>query len=241
MQSPRRRAGVAARRRPATSPSRTTRSILLFMCCHPALTPAVGDRADAARGRRPDHGRDRQRVPGARSDDGAAHQPRQADASRASGVPFRMPTDAASARERLDAVLHVLYLIFNEGYASSSGAEPAARRPVERGDPADARGARAAAGRRRGGRAARADAADRRAPRRAHRPGRRADPARRAGPHAVGSRRRSPRASRSSADALLARSGRRRTSCRRRSPRCTTRRRAPRTPTGRRSSRSTAC
>ena len=36
-------------------------------------------------------------------------------------------------------MLHVLYLIFNEGYASSIGAEPAAHRPVERSDPADAR------------------------------------------------------------------------------------------------------
>jgi predicted RNA polymerase sigma factor len=39
---------------------------------------------------------------------------------KASGVPFRLPSDRDRA-ERLDAVLHVLYLIFNEGYASSSG------------------------------------------------------------------------------------------------------------------------
>jgi predicted RNA polymerase sigma factor len=39
---------------------------------------------------------------------------------KASGVPFRMPA-AAERTERLDAVLHVLYLIFNEGYASSVG------------------------------------------------------------------------------------------------------------------------
>ena len=39
---------------------------------------------------------------------------------KASGVPFGMP--AASERaERLAAVLNVLYLIFNEGYASTSG------------------------------------------------------------------------------------------------------------------------
>ncbi len=99
--------------------------ILLFMCCHPALTPSVGDRADAARGRRPDDRRDRQRVPGARSDDGAADQPRQAahqDVRRA--VP-RCRRDSERA-ERLGAVLHVLYLIFNEGYASSIGPRPAA-------------------------------------------------------------------------------------------------------------------
>jgi predicted RNA polymerase sigma factor len=39
---------------------------------------------------------------------------------KTSGVPFRMPTDSERA-ERLSAVLHVLYLIFNEGYASSIG------------------------------------------------------------------------------------------------------------------------
>src|SRR6202030_352914 len=40
---------------------------------------------------------------------------------KASGVPFRLPSPQGRA-ERLPAVLHVLYLIFNEGYASSSGA-----------------------------------------------------------------------------------------------------------------------
>jgi predicted RNA polymerase sigma factor len=37
-----------------------------------------------------------------------------------SGVPFQMPT-AAERAERLRSVLHVLYLIFNEGYTSSAG------------------------------------------------------------------------------------------------------------------------
>jgi predicted RNA polymerase sigma factor len=37
-----------------------------------------------------------------------------------SHVRFRMPA-AAERSERLSAVLHVLYLIFNEGYASTSG------------------------------------------------------------------------------------------------------------------------
>jgi predicted RNA polymerase sigma factor len=41
---------------------------------------------------------------------------------KTSNVPFGMPTDAERA-ERLSAVLHVLYLIFNEGYSSSSGPE----------------------------------------------------------------------------------------------------------------------
>jgi len=39
---------------------------------------------------------------------------------KSSGVPFRMPTKQERA-ERLRAVLHVLYLIFNEGYVASTG------------------------------------------------------------------------------------------------------------------------
>ena len=39
---------------------------------------------------------------------------------KTSGVPFSLPTDRERA-ERLGAVLHVLYLIFNEGYSSSVG------------------------------------------------------------------------------------------------------------------------
>jgi predicted RNA polymerase sigma factor len=40
---------------------------------------------------------------------------------KTSKVPFSMPSDAERA-ERLSAVLHVLYLIFSEGYTSSVGA-----------------------------------------------------------------------------------------------------------------------
>jgi predicted RNA polymerase sigma factor len=43
---------------------------------------------------------------------------RAKQAIKDSGVPFGLPPDHA---ERLGAVLHVLYLIFNEGYASTSG------------------------------------------------------------------------------------------------------------------------
>ena len=39
---------------------------------------------------------------------------------KTSGVPFSLPVDG-EREERLGAVLHVLYLMFNEGYASSSG------------------------------------------------------------------------------------------------------------------------
>ena len=93
--------------------------ILLFLCCHPAL-PVAGQialtlravgglgTAEVARAflvppatmaRR--IGRAKQRI-------------------RDSGVPFRLP-DAGQRGQRLGAVLHVLYLIFNEGYASTAG------------------------------------------------------------------------------------------------------------------------
>src|SRR5947208_13350461 len=41
---------------------------------------------------------------------------------KTSGVPFRLPS-AEERAARLPAVLHVLYLIFSEGYASSVGAQ----------------------------------------------------------------------------------------------------------------------
>ena len=41
---------------------------------------------------------------------------------RGARIPYRIPTDA-DLPERLDGVLTVLYLIFNEGYASSSGTD----------------------------------------------------------------------------------------------------------------------
>jgi predicted RNA polymerase sigma factor len=41
---------------------------------------------------------------------------------RASNVPFELPVDART--ERISAVMHVLYLIFNEGYATTQGPAP---------------------------------------------------------------------------------------------------------------------
>ena len=76
----------------------------------------LGHRAHAARGGRSDHGRDRHGpswFPKRRWPSGSAG-PRQS--IKAVGRPVR---DAARAEcaERLASVLHVLYLIFNEGYA----------------------------------------------------------------------------------------------------------------------------
>ena len=93
--------------------------ILLFLCCHPALSPAsaisltlraVGGltTAEIARAFMVPEATMAQRISRAKQ------------RIKASGVPFRRPDDDDRAR-RLDAVLHVLYLIFNEGHTSSAG------------------------------------------------------------------------------------------------------------------------
>jgi len=48
---------------------------------------------------------------------------------RDAGIPYEVPSraDLANLAERLDAVLHVVYLVFNEGYSASGG--PTATRP----------------------------------------------------------------------------------------------------------------
>jgi RNA polymerase sigma factor (sigma-70 family) len=99
---------------------------LLFMCCHPALTPAstipltlraVGGltTAEIARAFLVPEATIAQRISRAKQ------------RIKSSRVPFRMPTPAEWG-QRLRSVLHVLYLIFNEGYAASTGAD------VARGD-----------------------------------------------------------------------------------------------------------
>jgi predicted RNA polymerase sigma factor len=107
-------------RRPAVS-DRDDTLLVLFMCCHPALTDAsaialtlraVGGltTAEIARAFLVDEATMAQRISRAKQ------------RIKASGVPFRMPTgDEQPARVR--AVLRVLYLIFNEGYTSSTGAD----------------------------------------------------------------------------------------------------------------------
>jgi RNA polymerase sigma factor (sigma-70 family) len=93
--------------------------LLLFMCCHPALTPASAIALTL-------------RAVGGLTTAQIAHaflvpEPTMAQRiSRAkqhikdSGIPFRAPR-AKERAPRLRAVLHILYLIFNEGYTSSVG------------------------------------------------------------------------------------------------------------------------
>jgi RNA polymerase sigma factor (sigma-70 family) len=93
--------------------------ILLFMCCHPALSPAsqialtlraVGGltTAEVARAFLVPESTMTRRISRAKQ------------RIKDSGIPFGMPP-SSERTGRLGAVLHVLYLIFNEGYVSTSG------------------------------------------------------------------------------------------------------------------------
>jgi RNA polymerase sigma factor (sigma-70 family) len=94
--------------------------ILLFMCCHPALTSssAIALTLRAVGGLTTAEIANAFLVPEATM---AQRISRAKQSIKASGVPFRLPSLQERAKQ-LPAVLHVLYLIFNEGYASSIGA-----------------------------------------------------------------------------------------------------------------------
>ena len=95
--------------------------ILLFMCCHPALTApsAIALTLRAVGGLTTAEIANAFLVPEATM---AQRISRAKQSIKASRVPFNMPTDDERA-QRLSAVLHVLYLIFSEGYTSSIGPE----------------------------------------------------------------------------------------------------------------------
>lgn len=93
---------------------------LLFMCCHPALTrtSAIALTLRAVAGLSTAEIAHAFLVPEATM---AQRISRAKQLIKKSGIGFEMPSEA-ERDERLEAVLHVLYLIFNEGYASSGGA-----------------------------------------------------------------------------------------------------------------------
>jgi RNA polymerase sigma factor (sigma-70 family) len=93
--------------------------ILLFMCCHPALTAAsaIALTLRAIGGLTTAEIAHAFLVPESTM---AQRISRAKQSIRDSGIPFQLPTTEERA-QRLRAVLHVLYLIFNEGYTSSTG------------------------------------------------------------------------------------------------------------------------
>jgi RNA polymerase sigma factor (sigma-70 family) len=92
---------------------------LLFMCCHPSLTTssAVALTLRAVGGLTTAQIANAFLVPEATM---AQRISRAKQTIRTSGVPFDLPRTPARG-ERLETVLHVLYLIFNEGYTASVG------------------------------------------------------------------------------------------------------------------------
>lgn len=103
---------------------------LFFMCCHPSLTPssaialalrALGGltTAEIARAFLVPEATMAQRISRAKT------------SIKSSGVQFQLPS-TEDRSQRLRTVLHVLYLIFNEGYASGGG--PRFQRPELSGE-----------------------------------------------------------------------------------------------------------
>ncbi|MGW0804005.1 RNA polymerase sigma factor [Nonomuraea sp. NPDC002799] len=103
---------------------------LLFLCCHPALSQAT----QLALTLRAVGGLTTAQIAGAFLVPEATMAQRISRAKqrvKATGVPFGPPPEAERA-ERLLVVLHVLYLIFNEGYTATSG--PDLHRPELTGE-----------------------------------------------------------------------------------------------------------
>jgi RNA polymerase sigma factor (sigma-70 family) len=125
-QARRDREDLAVARQPTTaaeSSSEDDSLALLFLCCHPVLAPssAIPLTLRAVGGLTTAEIAAAFLVP---EDTIAKRISRAKQRIKTSGIPFRMPTQAEWT-PRLRTVLHVLYLIFNEGYAASTGAQVA--------------------------------------------------------------------------------------------------------------------
>ncbi|HEU5064883.1 MAG TPA: DUF6596 domain-containing protein [Gaiellaceae bacterium] len=115
------RESLAADETPVEASDQDDSLLVLFMCCHPALTPASA----IALTLRAVGGLTTAEIASAFLVSEATMGQRIARAKQsiqASGVPFRMPTPEEQPA-RVRSVLRVLYLIFNEGYARSTGPE----------------------------------------------------------------------------------------------------------------------
>lgn len=114
----------------AIEPEQDDTLILLYMCSHPALTSssAIALTLRAVGGLTTAEIASAFLVPEATM---AQRISRAKQSIKTSGVPFRMPTEQERT-QRLQVILHVLYLIFNEGYTSTSG--PQLHRPELSGE-----------------------------------------------------------------------------------------------------------
>jgi RNA polymerase sigma factor (sigma-70 family) len=94
--------------------------VLLYMCCHPALTgpSSIALTLRAVGGLTTAEIASAFLVPEATM---AQRISRAKQSIKTSKIPFSMPSESERA-ERLKSVLHVLYLIFSEGYTASGGA-----------------------------------------------------------------------------------------------------------------------
>ncbi|MFE1291470.1 RNA polymerase sigma factor [Streptomyces sp. NPDC058751] len=112
---------VAREPAPGTGPAGDDTLVLLFMCCHPVLTPASATALTlrAVGGLTTAEIAAAYLVPEATM---AQRISRAKQRLRASSAVFEMPTpDVPDWPARLGSVLHVLYLLFNEGYTASAG------------------------------------------------------------------------------------------------------------------------
>ena len=124
----RRREDLVARQAqvdPRPTPGRDDTLILMFMCCHPALTPAsaIPLTLRAVGGLTTAEIAHAFLVP---EDTMTRRISRAKQRIKGSAVPFALPP-ADERAARLRSVLHVLYLMFNEGYVTSAGTELARR------------------------------------------------------------------------------------------------------------------